>query len=117
MNKRQVGGEYETKAVLYLEQQGLKILERNFRCRMGEIDIVAKDGEFVVFTEVKWRKTSRSGSALQSVDWKKQRTICRTSDYYRMKNFLTENTPMRFDVVAIEGDELHWIKNAFAYIP
>lgn len=117
MNKRQVGSEYETKAVLYLEQQGITILERNFRCRTGEIDIVAKDGEFVVFTEVKCRKTARSGSALQSVDWKKQRTICRTSDYYRMKNRIFENMPMRFDVVAIEGDEIHWIKNAYEYIP
>ena len=69
---------------------------------MGEIDIVAKDGEVVVFTEVKWRKTSRSGSALQSVDWKKQRTICRTSDYYRMKN-IQADTDMRQSIAQPES--------------
>ena len=61
MNKRQAGAEYEARAAEWLEQQGLCILERNFYCRQGEVDLVAEDGAYLVFVEVKYRRDNRAG--------------------------------------------------------
>ena len=63
-NKRMEGSRYEKLAARYLEQKGMDILELNYRCRTGEIDIIARDGEYLVFVEVKYRKTKRAGYAL-----------------------------------------------------
>ena len=82
MNKRAVGTAYEKLAGEYLRQQGYEILEYNFRCRMGEVDIVAKDGEYLVFVEVKYRSSGRSGSPLEAVDRRKQRIISKVASYY-----------------------------------
>ena len=99
----------------YLEKQGYHILERNFRCRQGEIDLIAKDGKYLVFIEVKYRKNSSRGNAATAVDPRKQRNISRVAAFYLLKNHLSENTPCRFDVAAIDGDEVHIYKNAFEY--
>ena len=64
-NKRRTGTEYERRAGAYLEERGYEILEYNFRCRMGEIDIIARDGEYLVFCEVKYRLDARSGHPAQ----------------------------------------------------
>ena len=85
-NKRQIGTEKEKLAGAYLEKNGYEIIEYNFRCRQGEIDIVAKDGNYLVFTEVKFRSTTRLGSALEAVNYKKQCRICKVADYYRYKH-------------------------------
>lgn len=115
MNKRAVGTAYEKLAGAYLEQQGYEILEYNFRCHMGEIDIVAKDGEYLVFIEVKYRSDSRKGNPLEAVDIRKQRIISKVASYYCLTHGYRENTPCRFDVVAIDGVEYMLIKNAFEY--
>ena len=73
-NRRQTGTFYERKAGEYLEKQGYKILEYNYRCRAGEIDIVARDGEYLVFCEVKYRKDNKKGTPLEAVTLQKQRT-------------------------------------------
>ena len=90
--------------------------DMNFRSRFGEIDIVARDGEFVVFVEVKYRKTSLAGHPEEAVDIRKARTISKVADYYRVVRKLPYDTAVRFDVVAIEGDTFRWYKNAFSYI-
>ena len=113
MNKRQVGTQYESMAVQYLTEAGYHILERNFRCRTGEIDIIAKDGEYHCFVEVKYRANGSFGSGLQAVDVRKQRTIIRVAQYYMMQHGLDEWTPCRFDVVSIDGEEITLIQNAF----
>ena len=59
MNRRETGSRYEKQAAVYLEQKGYEILEMNFRCRRGEIDLVARDGEYLVFVEVKYRADLR----------------------------------------------------------
>ncbi len=116
MNKRETGSFKENEAAVYLEHNGLKIIERNFSCRFGEIDLVAEDGEYTVFTEVKYRKTASSGHPEEAVDHRKARKISKVSDYYRMIRHLRPDAMIRFDVVAIEGSDIKWYKNAFEYI-
>lgn len=113
MNKRQLGEQYETMAVQYLTKAGYRVLERNFRCRTGEIDIIAKDGEYLVFVEVKYRSGRTCGSPLEAVDHKKQQTIIRVAQYYMMKHGYATQTNCRFDVVAIQGTEVTLVQNAF----
>lgn len=117
MNKRRVGTDYEDRAEVYLKEKGFQILERNFHSRNGEIDIIARDGRYLVFVEVKYRKNTASGSPLEAVTANKQKRICRTSSYYCLRYGYGTDTPCRFDVVAICGEEeiLH-VENAFDYI-
>lgn len=113
VNKRQTGTSYEIKAEEYLINKGYKILERNFRNRSGEIDIIAKDGEYFCFVEVKYRTTNDFGSPLEAVDYRKQNQIRKVAMYYLMKNKLSEWTPCRFDVIGFEGEKMTHIENAF----
>lgn len=113
VNKRQTGTSYEIKAEEYLIKKGYKILERNFRNRSGEIDIIAKDGEYFCFVEVKYRTTNDFGSPLEAVDYRKQNQIRKVAMFYLMKNKLSEWTPCRFDVIGFEGEKMTHIENAF----
>ena len=113
MNKRVIGSNYETLAISYMQEQGIQILTRNYRCRQGEIDIVAKEEGYLLFVEVKYRKDLRSGYPAEAVTLAKQRRIYQTARYYLYENHLPENTPVRFDVVAILGKEIQYIRNAF----
>lgn len=116
MNRRAVGTAYEKQAGEYLMEQGYEILEYNFRCRVGEIDIIAHDAEYLVFLEVKYRESEGRGNPLEAVDRKKQRVISRVAAYYCLTHGYGETTPCRFDVVAILGNQISLIKNAFEYI-
>ena len=111
-NRRAIGTEYETLACEYLTRHGYQILCRNFRCRQGEIDIIARDGEYLVFCEVKYRNGSSGGHPLEAVDVKKQRTIARCAGIYLINHGLSE-VPCRFDVIGIMNDEICLVKNAF----
>ena len=116
MNKRSTGAVYERKAGEYLRRQGYTILQYNDRCRAGEIDIVARDGEIIVFCEVKYRGTVCRGGALEAVTPGKQRTLSRCALFYLAEHRLTD-APCRFDVAGIEGEAgrvIH-VKDAFAY--
>lgn len=115
MNKRKVGSKWEEEAARFLAQCGLTITEQNFRCRFGEIDIVARDGEYYVFAEVKYRKTASFGTPEEAVDYSKSRTISKVADYYRVCKHVPADAKVRFDVVAVEGDSFKWYKNAFYY--
>ena len=116
MNKREVGSKKEEAAAEFLTRCGLKIKEFNFRSRFGEIDIVAQDKAALVFVEVKYRKTARSGCPEEAVNLKKAKIICKVADYYRIVHNIPINTQIRFDVVAIEGEEVRWYQNAFSYV-
>lgn len=105
----------KNRRLLFLKQQGLYIKDRNFRCRSGEIDLIARDGRYLVFVEVKYRHTSGSGGASAAVNYKKQKMISRASLFYLVRYGYPEDTPCRFDVVAIDGQNIQWIKNAFDY--
>ena len=114
MNKRQIGTEYEDLAATYLERRGIRIIMRNFRCRSGEIDLIGTDEDgTVVFAEVKYRTTGSKGAPEEAVTVSKRRTIIKVAEYFLLTNDLPEDTPCRFDVVAIEGDEIRHYENAF----
>lgn len=118
-NKRQTGMIKEEVACTFLEKQGYQIIERNFRSRIGEIDIIASEGEYLVFIEVKYRKTKKLGSPEEAVNKKKQATICKVADYYRKTKWIPDSQSCRFDVVAISGEkeeEIVLYKNSFEYI-
>lgn len=112
-NTRQIGAAFEDLAVKYLISQGYQMVERNFRCRLGEIDIIATDGEYICFIEVKYRWNQSVGAAVDAVNAIKQRKIVRVANYYLMKHGKSEWTPCRFDVAAIDGDQITLYKNAF----
>lgn len=111
-NNRKIGTYYETAAAYYLEQSGYEIVEKNYRCKLGEIDLIARDGEYLVFCEVKFRTTKTKGSPLEAVNRKKQQTIIRCAQWYLMEHQLQE-IPCRFDVVGIDGKQICLLKNAF----
>lgn len=114
-NRRMEGSRYEHIAGEWMSRMGYRILEYNFRCRSGEIDIVAADGDTLVFTEVKYRTGQRAGSPLEAVGPGKQRTICRCADVYRLIHGIPADTDCRFDVVGISGGKLTLVRNAFPY--
>ncbi len=121
MNKREKGNFYETLACEYITDNGGIIIERNYRSKKGEVDIIARDGKYLCFVEVKYRTSDRYGEAERAVDFNKQRTISRVCDYYLFSKHFGSETPIRFDVVAINTDinninVLKWHKNAFDYI-
>lgn len=115
MNKRQIGTEKEKLAGAYLEKNGYEIIEYNYRCKQGEIDIIAKDGEYLVFCEVKYRSGDKSGTPFEAVDYKKQKIISRCALFYIAKKQL-EYLPCRFDVISVTDKEIQVLKNAFDYI-
>lgn len=115
VNKRKIGAQHEQKAGAYLEEKGYEILEFNYRCRQGEIDIIAKDGEYLVFCEVKYRSGLGAGYPAEAVDYKKQRTISRCALFYLTKQKLLD-APCRFDVISMSGNQIEHIENAFDYI-
>lgn len=103
-------------AVAYLIDNGVKISERNYRCKMGEIDIIGRDGKYIVFIEVKYRRDYLQGNPEEAVGYSKRRIICRVSDYYRMCHHMGDDCFFRYDVVSVLGNEVNWIKNAFEYV-
>lgn len=111
-NKRKTGSRYEDMAAAFLKGRGYEILERNYHDRGGEIDLVARDGEYLVFVEVKYRKNARNGYPEEAVGPLKQKHIRHTAQYYLYHHDLKE-IPCRFDVVSILGEEIRLIKNAF----
>lgn len=114
--RKQAGQNGETVAASFLEKEGVRILMRNFRCKFGEIDLIAKENDYFLIVEVKMRTSQRQGSGCEAVDRRKQRKICRTYDYFRMKYQISEYVPVRFDVVEVDKeDHCRWIQNAFEY--
>lgn len=117
---QQKGDRYERAAQTYLQQAGLRLVARNLSCRVGEIDLVMLDGEVLVFAEVRARTSDRFGGALASVTAGKQARLKRAAAYWlpilrrRLGQRLC-SAPIRcrFDVLAFEGEDLHWVKHAF----
>lgn len=116
MNKRKIGFAKEDEVARFLTECGLNVLELNYSNRFGEIDIIARDGVFTVFIEVKYRKTAASGHPEEAVSISKAKKISKVADYYRVCKNLSDADPVRFDVVAIEGEAIKWYKNAFPYV-
>ena len=115
VNKRSVGKKYEKLVVDMLTNEGYTILECNFCCKFGEIDIIALNSEALVFAEVKYRKGISSGFPEEAVDRRKQRKISLCADYYCMRHGFYDDTDIRFDVIAVDGEHIRHYKNAFLY--
>ena len=117
---RGIGNHYEDRAARWLQAQGLQLLQRNFQRKTGEIDIIARDGDHLVFIEVRSRSNPRYSSAAASVDRRKQQRIARTAQLYLLQYPCAGKLPCRFDVVAFEprqspADEgINWIRGAFS---
>ena len=112
----------EESACRYLEQQGLSLIERNYLCQRGEIDLIMKDRTTTVFVEVRYRNNVRFGSGAESVDWKKQKKLLATAAHYLLKNPKAAKGACRFDVVSLTANKngeqkLNWIPDAFQASP
>ena len=112
MNNRQKGNRGEDLAASYLRDQGLAILERNYRCARGEIDLIAEREGYLVFIEAKYRKNSGAGYPEEAGDERKRQALGRAARAYLAQNGLLEK-PCRFDVVSVSGDRVRVIENAF----
>ncbi len=115
-NSRALGREGEDQAAGYLERQGMKILERNFMCRQGEIDLIGYHKNCLVFVEVKYRRGQMSGTPESAVTPVKIKKLCIVADYYRYLHRYGDDSPFRYDVVAISGGEIRWYENAFEHM-
>jgi putative endonuclease len=138
-DKQNSGREAESLAKKHLLNQGLLLIDKNYHSRHGEIDLIFKDNDCIVFIEVRFRQRVNFGSACETIDHKKQKKIIKTAEYYLYKHRLTESVASRFDVIGItpnikksntNSDKAHndfftisdnyckqysveWIKNAF----
>ncbi|MDO8462104.1 MAG: YraN family protein [Deltaproteobacteria bacterium] len=97
----QLGREGEERAVAFLKKEGYRILDTNFRCRLGEIDIVALSGQKLLFAEVKTRRSNQYGSPFDAVSPKKQKKLFRLAEYYLLKKQLRDKEPY-FAAIAID---------------
>jgi len=107
VNKR--GAEAEATAARYLQQQGLRIVARNWMCRQGELDLIAREGETLVFVEVRQRASNRFGGAAASIGAAKRVKLLAAAQVYLQT--LAVVPACRFDAVCIEGGQLEWLKN------
>ncbi|MEO0443110.1 MAG: YraN family protein [Pseudomonadota bacterium] len=125
LTTKQSGDHAEAIAKQFLERQKLQVVEQNYRCRQGEIDLVMKHKHCLVFVEVRCRKNSRFGSAIETIDTRKQRKLIRAALHFLSKNKGFANYSCRFDVIGIEYDQaqqsrlaqdnchIEWIQDAF----
>lgn len=116
---KSLGDGYERQAAHWLQGRGLRLLAHNFRGKTGEIDLIARDGECLVFVEVRARSNRNFAGAAASVDRRKQRRILRTAQLYLQHHPELHLLPCRFDVIAFEppqsgaGSRIRWIRAAF----
>ena len=116
MSAQNSGERAEQLALTYLQQHGLSLLTRNFHSRRGEIDLIMMDVDTLVFVEVRYRKSAKYGSALESVNHIKQSRIIHTAQTY-LQQHPENHLECRFDVIAIvpnnNTSEITWVKDAF----
>ncbi|GGB97108.1 YraN family protein [Pseudoduganella buxea] len=103
------GQQGEDAALAHLGKHGLTLVQRNFRCQGGELDLVMRDGAHLVFVEVRRRQDKRFGGAAASITPAKQRRLVHAAQTYLLR--YPRLPPCRFDVVAIEGERIEWLKN------
>ncbi len=121
MSNTQTSGDVaEAIALEYLQQQGLTLITRNFRCRRGEIDLIMQHHDSIVFIEVRYRRNNHFGGAHASVNRRKQDKLIVSALHYLQKNRRAARQPARFDVIAIHAEmrtttqpDIQWIQDAF----
>ncbi len=114
-NTKNLGQQGEDLALTFLKNKNLTLIQRNYRSKHGEIDLIMQDGKSLVFVEVRYRSSSQFGGALSSVDHKKQSKLIKCAQYYLLTS--SSKLACRFDVVAISPStsqhEIQWVTNAF----
>ena len=119
---REQGQYTEELACQYLEKKGFKLIDKNFNCRLGEIDLIMKDNDSLVFVEVRYRRSNNFGSGAESVTANKQSKLIKTASLYLQQHDKFNKNPARFDIVSITGTietndiniiDFDWIENAF----
>ncbi|WP_298624163.1 YraN family protein [uncultured Legionella sp.] len=115
MSTLETGHVAEQKALTYLLAQGLTFVGQNYSCRLGEIDLIMREGAYLVFIEVRSRSHQGFGGGAASITYAKRQKIIKTTSHYLMKNKLYEQFPIRFDVISIDGSSgmITWLKDAF----
>lgn len=110
----QAGARAEQLAARFLQDRGLKLLQQNYRCRYGEIDLILQDGTTLVFAEVRLRSRDDFGGAAASISAAKRARLVRAAQHYLMA--LERTPPCRFDAVllqVLDGSGIEWLRNAF----
>ena len=119
---RELGEATESLACEYLKSKGLKLVERNFNCRFGEIDLIMQNSDSLIFVEVRYRRNKDFGSGAESITMSKQSKLIKTASAYLQRHAKLSKYPARFDVVSITGPietksinniDFDWIENAF----
>lgn len=114
---RGTGALYEDIALAHARNQGLTLIERNFNCRFGELDLVLREGNVVVFLEVRYRKSQQFGGAMQSIGAQKRERLLKAASLFLQAHPELSRLACRFDVMAIAGTtqqpEINWQRNAF----
>lgn len=121
MDRIGIGRAAENAAENFLRQQGCKTLQRNFRCRMGEIDLVVRDGDCLVFAEVRFRRPGQHGSGAESITHTKRQKLIRSAGYYLRTQKISSHQVCRFDVLSVSQTKatessdyaIDWIRSAF----
>jgi putative endonuclease len=112
-NRSERGNQAELLACEHLQSSGLRLLESNYHCRMGEVDLIMLDKNCYVFVEVRMRSSAQFGGALASITPSKQRKVRISAQHYLQSKNLFEKVPVRFDVVALNSQDIEWIQGAF----
>ena len=115
-DRRRHGDQAEIQALLYLEKAGLTLVEKNFLCKGGELDLIMQDGEYLVFVEVRSRSSMQFGGAAASVTPAKLRKMQHAAQVYLMQKIKAQSKqpPCRFDVLALEAGKIEWLQNVIA---
>jgi len=114
-DRRKLGQHYESMAKDYLTRHGLNFVAANFNCKCGELDLIMREHQTLVFVEVKYRNQQHYGHAAEAVTYRKQQKLIKTAQWWLQQQGLSPySTDFRFDVVAIHqhGSDINWIKNA-----
>lgn len=115
LNKKQLGDIAETKACTFLQNKGLSLIDKNYRSRFGEIDLIMRDKNEVVFIEVRSRSYNTFGTAIESINKTKQQKVIRSAASYLQKKKWLDKVNYRFDVIGCSPTNIEWIKNAFSH--
>lgn len=116
MNTQESGQQAEQMALDHLNAQGLKLVMRNYSCRLGEIDLIMRDRDHLVIIEVRSRVSMNFGGGVGSVTFAKRQKIIKATSHYMIKNKLFDKFPIRFDVISIDrkSKKITWLKDAFS---
>ncbi|HSW69731.1 MAG TPA: YraN family protein [Gammaproteobacteria bacterium] len=113
VHRKKLGYLAEQQACQFLQAKGLKLITQNYRSILGEIDLIMRDGEDIVFVEVRSRAKNYYGSAIETINKNKQKKILETSLFFLQQRNWLNKVNCRFDVIGINHDHLEWIQDAF----